>query len=103
MGNEPGSLRGDREIRGYRVTGRVQGVGFRWWTQGKGNALGLIGSVWNRRDGSVEVCAAGSAVALAALERALEEGPVGARVDSVTRVQPDHEPTGVGFRISGQW
>jgi acylphosphatase len=92
--SEPG-----REVRGYRITGRVQGVGFRWWTRDTADALGVAGSVWNRRDGSVEVCAAGGNAALNALERALGEGPVGARVDSVTRVAPDHEPRGVSFRI----
>ncbi|MCG6957121.1 MAG: acylphosphatase [Gemmatimonadetes bacterium] len=99
MESESGSAGGSREVRGYRITGRVQGVGFRWWTQDAGRALGLAGSVWNRRDGSVEVCAAGKGTALDALERALGEGPLGARVDSVTRVRPDHEPVGEGFRI----
>lgn len=74
-------------------------MGFRWWTQDTGHALGLSGGVWNRRDGSVEVCAAGGAAALDALERALGTGPMGARVDSVTRVPPDHEPVDEGFRI----
>jgi acylphosphatase len=97
--NESGGEGVGRELRGYRVAGRVQGVGFRWWTRDTATALGLTGSVWNCRDGSVEICAAGGVAALDALERALGEGPVGARVDSVTRTLPDHEPVGDTFRI----
>jgi acylphosphatase len=88
-----------QEVRGYRVTGRVQGVGFRWWTQDAAARLRLSGGVWNRRDGSVEVCASGDATSLDALERALWQGPPGARVESVTSVDPDHRPTGEGFMI----
>jgi acylphosphatase len=99
LANEEGGGTGAREVRGYRVRGRVQGVGFRWWTEDTAASLGLSGSVWNCRDGSVEVCAAGSRTALDALERALAEGPLGARVDSVTRIEPDHTPSSGPFRI----
>jgi acylphosphatase len=71
------------ERRAYLVSGRVQGVGFRWWTLGKGRRLGLSGTVRNLRDGSVEVRAAGPAEALDELERWLRQGPPGARVDGV--------------------
>lgn len=71
------------ESRAYRVTGRVQGVGFRWWTQRVAEELGLIGDVRNLPDGAVEVRAAGAASALDALERALHEGPPSARVEGV--------------------
>jgi acylphosphatase len=86
-------------VRGYRVTGRVQGVGFRWWTRDTAETLKLTGSVWNRRDGTVEVCAAGPAAALDMLERALTVGPPGARVDRVEAVGADHEPAHAGFNI----
>lgn len=90
---------GTQEGRGYRVSGRVQGVGFRWWTQDTATALGVSGSVWNRRDGTVEVCALGSVAALDRLETALAEGPLGARVDAVTRVEPAYRPQRGPFRI----
>ncbi len=77
------------ERRGYLVRGRVQGVGFRWWTQRTGAALGLGGHVRNLADGSVEVHAAGALDALDALERALHAGPPGAVVRSVERIDPD--------------
>lgn len=77
------------ERRGYRVRGRVQGVGFRWWTQHTATRLGLGGHVRNLPDGSVEVHAAGAPEALEALERALREGPPPARVDSVEVIAGD--------------
>ena len=41
------------------VRGRVQGVGFRWWTRSRALELGLVGSATNRSDGRVEVVAEG--------------------------------------------
>jgi acylphosphatase len=70
---------------GFRVTGRVQGVGFRWWTRAQAIRLGLDGTVRNADDGSVEVQARGPEPALAELERLLNEGPPHARVRAVER------------------
>ncbi len=66
-----------------RVTGRVQGVGFRWSAIGEARRLGLRGRVRNAEDGSVEVEAAGAAGALAELLAWLRRGPSGARVTGV--------------------
>ena len=67
-----------------RVTGRVQGVGFRWWVRRHAEGLGLVGWVMNGDDDrSVDVVAEGPTQALAALERLLNAGPSGARVESV--------------------
>jgi acylphosphatase len=67
-----------------RVTGRVQGVGFRWWAVRQAEALQLVGWVMNANDDrSVELVAEGEPGALAELERRLRAGPSGARVDSV--------------------
>lgn len=41
------------------VRGRVQGVGFRWWTRSRALEFGLVGSATNLEDGSVEVVAYG--------------------------------------------
>jgi len=70
-------------VREFLVTGRVQGVGFRWATARKGGQLGLDGVVRNRDDGGVEVIAAGSVESLAALAAWLWKGPPGARVAHV--------------------
>ena len=74
------------ERSGFRVTGLVQGVGFRWWTRRKAVELGLRGTVINLNDGSVEVHAAGPPEAVAAFARLLDQGPPGAGVQSVERV-----------------
>lgn len=66
--------------RNYIVSGRVQGVGYRWFVIHQANALGIVGWVRNRRDGTVEVWAEGKEAALNELERELREGPPGALV-----------------------
>lgn len=73
------------EVRGYRVEGRVQGVGFRWWARKTATALGLRGRVRNLMDGSVEVRAAGPSDVLSRLESDLQRGPGPANVTSVER------------------
>ena len=71
---------------GFRVTGRVQGVGYRWWARAQATRLGVTGTVRNADDGSVVVQARGSDTALAELERLLGEGPPHARVVQVERI-----------------
>lgn len=67
----------------FRVEGRVQGVGFRWWTKKLAAEHGLVGWVRNRGDGSVEVKARGHPEAVAGFRDALREGPPAARVEAV--------------------
>ncbi|THD74238.1 MAG: acylphosphatase [Phenylobacterium sp.] len=74
-----------------RIEGRVQGVGFRWWTLGEARKLDLRGWVRNRRDGSVEVLAIGAPEALDALALACQSGPPGAAVRSVRREPADDD------------
>lgn len=67
-----------------RITGRVQGVGYRWWAMRQAEALELVGWVMNANDErSVELVAEGEPDALSELERRLATGPSGARVESV--------------------
>ena len=84
---------------GFRVTGRVQGVGFRWWTRAQAIRLGLGGTVRNADDGSVEVQARGPADAVAELGRLLAEGPPHARVRAVERFEPSLAAEGDGFDV----
>ncbi len=65
------------------VTGMVQGVNFRWFTQRRAAALGLVGRVRNRSDGSVEVVAEGPRDALERLLDAARQGPPSAVVENV--------------------
>jgi len=67
-----------------RITGRVQGVGFRWWVQRHAQELGLTGWVMNADDErSVELVAEGATEALDVLERLVRGGPRGAVVENV--------------------
>lgn len=74
-----------------QIFGRVQGVGFRWHAAERARELGLQGWVRNRRDGSVELCVAGEAAALAEMLAWAGVGPPPARVDSL-RVEACREP-----------
>ncbi len=65
------------------VTGRVQGVGFRYSTVRQARALGLVGTVANRYDGGVEVHAEGTHASLERMEAWLRRGPPGAHVRDV--------------------
>ena len=69
--------------RKFVVTGRVQGVGFRYFVEREAQALALAGYVRNLDDGSVEVHAQGSREALDALEGLLWKGPRFADVRAV--------------------
>lgn len=66
------------------ISGRVQGVGFRWYIMDRARELGLKGWVRNRPDGQVEIAASGAVSALAELESAIRSGPSGAQVKKVT-------------------
>ena len=67
-----------------RITGRVQGVGFRNFTQTRARRLGVTGWVRNEADGSVRLEAEGPPDALDDLADAVHNGPRMARVDNVT-------------------
>lgn len=84
--------------RRMRVTGRVQGVGYRAFAVDAARAEGLTGWVRNRADGEVEVHVEGDAEALARFEWRLWQGPAGARVDDVETEDVLAE-TPDGFRI----
>ena len=86
--------------RHLRITGRVQGVGYRWNMARRARALGLSGWVRNLADGSVEVEAEGHPLQLAELQLWCEKGPLGAQVSSVSSARV--APTGTDwFEIRG--
>lgn len=72
---------------GLELTGRVQGVGFRWWTARTAEALGLCGTVRNRSDGAVEIHLAGPGERVEEMRSRLEDGPGPARVDEVREIE----------------
>jgi len=67
----------------FYVSGRVQGVGFRFFAEGTAARLGVVGYVKNLFDGRVEVYAIGDEQQLRALQDALQRGPRMASVDRV--------------------
>jgi acylphosphatase len=75
-----------------RVTGVVQGVGYRWFVRERARRLGLSGWVRNLADGSVEVAASGEQGQLDLLLGELEKGPEGAVVDQIQHetLAPQH-------------
>ena len=89
-----GGSAGDRIIRRYRVSGRVQGVGFRWFVRERARALDLAGQVFNDPDGSVIVDVAGSREQISRIEQALARGPRGAEVDEVSVVLDGEDARG---------
>ena len=66
------------------ITGRVQGVGFRYWVLDEATTLGLSGWVRNRRDGSVEAVISGPSDRIDAMLARCRRGPAAARVDDIT-------------------
>lgn len=87
------------ERRGLRITGRVQGVGFRWFTRRTAGELDVRGAVRNRSDGSVEVHAEGPGDILDRFEERLRQGPRGARVDGLRRAESSLPIPEAGFVI----
>ncbi|WP_152351929.1 acylphosphatase [Brachybacterium subflavum] len=86
--------------RVVRVSGRVQGVGFRWAAADAAQDLGVTGTVRNLLNGTVEADVEGPAEAVDRMLEWLAEGPPSARV-SGTEVR-DADPRGTsGFRIAG--
>lgn len=88
------------EVRqGFRVTGRVQGVGFRWWGLRRAQQLGLRGTIRNCPDGSVEVQLAGAADAVGRLRSLLADGPPAAQVRRVEDLPPTDRHLPDSFEI----
>ena len=82
MISEWGWMKTDKRLHA-RVTGRVQGVGFRYFVVTSANELGLMGWVRNRRDGSVEVVAEGDLDLLKRLLGVLERGSTSSIISDV--------------------
>jgi acylphosphatase len=86
-----------RITRRYVVRGRVQGVGFRYFTQAAAVQEDVQGWVRNLPDGSVEALASGAPDAVERFERHIRKGPPGGRVDAVNVDGADEEC--IGFHI----
>lgn len=79
------------------VHGRVQGVGFRWWTRSRASELGLRGHASNLSDGRVEVVAEGPREDCVRLLELLRSGATPGHVDLVVERWSDARDNVTGF------
>jgi len=89
-----------RVARRFLVSGRVQGIGFRYFAERIAAREGIHGWVRNLPDGRVEASAEGELEAVDRFEGRLRQGPAGARVDDVEVEHgvPDGRATGFHVR-----
>ncbi|MBB4041911.1 acylphosphatase [Microvirga flocculans] len=83
------------------IHGRVQGVGYRAWTHHQAELHGLTGWVRNRREGMVEAVFSGPRDLVDAVLKACEQGPQGAVVERIERLEDPGAETGPfrGFEV----
>jgi acylphosphatase len=79
------------------ISGRVQGVGYRYWAIDTARRLGLTGWVRNRRDGAVEALIVGEEDAVGEMIEACRRGPPAARVDEIDVDPVDLDILPAGF------
>ncbi len=89
--------------RKYLISGRVQGVGYRYFAEGVANQLGIRGYVKNLWDGSVEIYAIGGEDSLEEFKRHLVEGPRSARVTNIQEFEEPVDKRYITFVIEGGW
>jgi acylphosphatase len=87
--------------RRYVISGRVQGVGFRYFTEELAQREGVSGFVRNLPDGRVEAVVEGDVEAVGRVEVALWNGPRGSRVDDIEIEETTPSGRLTGFRIRG--
>ena len=88
-----------RVARRFIVSGRVQGVGFRFFALDAARREGLHGYVANHDDGTVEAVAEGEAESVERFERALRRGPSKSRVEHVMVDEIEPAAGNSGFNI----
>lgn len=86
-----------KTARHLRISGRVQGVGYRAWAVGQATRRSLSGWVRNRRDGTVEALVVGDEQAIDTFIIACHKGPLAARVEHIDVRESDETPE-AGFR-----
>ena len=84
----------------FVISGRVQGVGFRYFVQDHAAVEGVHGYVQNLPDGSVEAVVEGDDESVLRVERALRRGPSSAHIEKVVveTVVPSGRATGFSVR-----
>ena len=87
----------------FVISGRVQGVGYRFFSERWAEQLGLAGYVKNLWDGTVEVYAIGDAATLEQLKLRLAEGPRSAHVTGVSESEASVDKRYTHFMIEDAW
>ena len=82
-------MEGQRNARRFLVSGRVQGVGYRYFAVSAAEQLGIAGYAKNLADGRVEVYAIGTVSQLRQFARELQRGPHLAAVDAVSESEAE--------------
>lgn len=78
-------------LKHLKIRGRVQGVGYRYFTLQNARELGVNGWVKNMRDGTVEAVLAGPDRKVGGLIEKLKSGPFSARVSSIEELETDQQ------------
>ncbi|PDT03522.1 acylphosphatase [Rhizobium chutanense] len=84
-----------------RISGKVQGVGFRMWTRKEAVRLGLTGWVRNEEDGAVVALIAGPDTAISTMIERFSRGPAGSSVTGVETDAVELETSLTDFSITG--
>jgi acylphosphatase len=92
----------DKLTRRYVVSGRVQGVGFRWFVEREAGQIGVTGWVRNCSNGDVEIMATGTREQHLSLRQKLQDGPRASRVDHVVEADAPFLRAS-SFHIEGVW
>jgi acylphosphatase len=87
----------------FLISGRVQGVGYRYFADRWASQLGICGYVKNLWDGNVEVYAIGDAAALEVLKHQLAEGPRSAYVAAISESDETVDKRYNRFVVEGGW
>jgi len=95
--------KGSKIAKKFLITGRVQGVGYRYFAERWASQLGICGYVKNLWDGNVEIYAIGDTVALEELKRQLAEGPRSARVAAIDESDEPVDTRYNRFMIEDGW
>jgi acylphosphatase len=85
-------MQAEKQAKRFFVSGRVQGVGYRYFAADAAETIGVTGYAKNLADGRVEVYAIGTADQLRNFARELRRGPALAAVDEVAEVEAEHTP-----------
>ena len=92
-----------KSAKKFVISGRVQGVGYRYFAERWAEQLGIAGYVKNLWDGTVEAYAIGDAVALEEFKLRLAEGPRSAHVTGVSESDEAVDRRYIRFIIEGGW